>query len=178
MGWLFSPHCVRIRGELVADLARMPELRLLDRHCYLVNLGYVLFLYILGETWRCIDPGMGTSGFQIVVWGGVVSTVCVYHIIWSANSVCHRYGTRRFATRDDSRNNFLVALLTLGDGWHHNHHYCPYSAKHGFQWWQVDINYAILKLLAGVGIVWDLKMPSKRVRRRVDSLCKVGQHPV
>jgi stearoyl-CoA desaturase (Delta-9 desaturase) len=176
MGWLFSPRCVRIRNDLVTDLARVPELRLLEQYYYLVNLGYVLLLYVLGEVWHRFNPGAGTSGFQIVVWGGAVSTVCVYHTIWSANSFCHRYGARRFATRDDSRNNFIVALLTLGDGWHHNHHFCPYSAKHGFHWWEVDINYAILKLLAGIGIVWDLKVPPKRVHRHMGTLSDVGQH--
>jgi stearoyl-CoA desaturase (delta-9 desaturase) len=78
------------------------------------------------------------------------------------NSVCHRYGTRRFPTRDDSRNNILVSLLTFGDGWHHNHHYCPSSARHGFRWWEIDVNYVILRLLARVGLVWDLKLPPKR----------------
>ena len=95
----------------------------------------------------------------------VLNTVCVYHIIWSANSFCHRFGTRRFATRDNSRNNFIVALLTLGDGWHHNHHFCPYSARHGFRWWEIDINYAILRLLAFLGIVWDVKVPPRAPRK-------------
>jgi stearoyl-CoA desaturase (Delta-9 desaturase) len=165
MGWLFSPRCVRVRVDLVTDLDRLWELRLLERYYYVVSLAYALLLYLLGEAWHYFDSDAGTSGFQLVIWGGVVSTVCVYHIIWSANSFCHRYGTRRFATRDDSRNNFVVSLLTLGDGWHHNHHYCPYSVRHGFRWWELDINYAILRLFAFLGIVWDLKLPPKRVYR-------------
>jgi stearoyl-CoA desaturase (Delta-9 desaturase) len=163
MGWLFSPRCVPVRHELVRDLERCPELWLLQRYYYVFNLAYALLLYGVGEAWRCFDPLAGTSGFQLLVWGGVVSTVCVYHSIWSANSFCHRYGTRRFATRDDSRNNIVVSLLTFGDGWHHNHHYCPYSARHGFRWWEVDINFIILRLLACLGIVWDLKLPPERV---------------
>jgi stearoyl-CoA desaturase (delta-9 desaturase) len=174
MGWLFSPRCVRIRYELVADLARLPELRMLEEHYYLFTLAYVLLLYIFGEVWLRFDPSAGTSGFQIVIWCSVVNTVCIYHIIWSANSFCHRFGTRRFATQDDSRNNFIVALLTLGDGWHHNHHFCPYSARHGFRWWEVDINYAILKLLAVFGIVWDLKLPPRSPRSSVASPLSSG----
>jgi stearoyl-CoA desaturase (delta-9 desaturase) len=162
MGWLFSPRCVDVRKDLVADLDRFSELRLLERYFYVVNLAYALFLYLLGEVWRHVDPGAGTSGVQLVVWGAVVSSVCVYHCVWSANSFGHRYGTRRFPTRDDSRNNLVVSLLTLGDGWHHNHHYCPSSARHGFRWWEIDMNYAILRLLARVGIVWDLKLPPER----------------
>ncbi len=157
MGWLFSPRCVRVRRHLVADLERLSELKLLERYSYFVNLAYALLLFALGEAAHRL--GAATSGFQLLVWGGVLSTVCVYHIIWSANSFCHRFGSRRFATRDDSRNNLVVSLLTFGDGWHHNHHYCPYSARHGFHWWELDLNYAILRLLASLGLVWDLRLP-------------------
>jgi stearoyl-CoA desaturase (delta-9 desaturase) len=159
MGWLFSPRCVPVRHKLVRDLARYPELQLLQRYYYVCNLGYALLLYAIGETWRYFDPLSATSGVQLVIWGSFISTVFVYHSIWSANSFCHRYGTRRFATPDQSRNNILVSLVTFGDGWHHNHHYCPYSARHGFRWWEVDLNFEILRLLALVGIVWDLRLP-------------------
>jgi stearoyl-CoA desaturase (delta-9 desaturase) len=163
MGWLFSPYCVRVRHRLVSDLAWFSELVLLERYSYAVNLAFALLLYICGEVWRVADPASGANGFQFVVWGTVISTVCVYHAVWSVNSVCHRYGSRRFGTRDESRNNFLVSLMTFGDGWHHNHHYCPYSARHGFHWWEIDVNFAILKLLASIGIVWDLRMPAKQI---------------
>jgi stearoyl-CoA desaturase (delta-9 desaturase) len=151
-GWLLSPRCMHVRRELVGDLQRLPEMRWLERYYYLVPVGYGLSLYALG-------------GFQLVVWGSVLSTVCVYHIIWSANSICHRFGTRRFPTRDDSRNNIVVAVLTFGDGWHHNHHYVPYSARHGFRWWELDLNYLALRLLAFLGIVWELKLPPEDLRR-------------
>jgi stearoyl-CoA desaturase (delta-9 desaturase) len=159
MGWLFSPRCIPVRIDRVADLNRIPELRLLERYYYVVNFGYWTMLYLAGELWRRVDPGAGIDGLQLLVWAGVVSTVCVYHIIWSANSFCHRFGTRRFPTADDSRNNAIVSLLTLGDGWHHNHHQFPYSARHGIRWWELDINYAILRLLAWCRVVWDLKLP-------------------
>jgi len=165
MGWLVSPRCVPLRRALVPDLERFAELRWLERYYYVVSLGYALALFALGEAWRRIDPGAGTSGFQFVVWGSVVSTVCVYHIVWSTNSFCHRYGTRRFATPDDSRNNAVVALLTLGDGWHHNHHHYPSSARHGFRWWEIDVTFAVLRLLAALRIVWDLKLPPDHLRR-------------
>jgi stearoyl-CoA desaturase (delta-9 desaturase) len=164
MGWLFSPRCVTVRHDLVRDLQRYPELRMLQRCYYLINIAYAALLFSLGEALNYLDPAAGTSGLQLVVWGSVVSTVWVYHCIWSANSFCHRYGTRRFPTRDDSRNNIVVSLLTFGDGWHHNHHYCPYSARHGFRWWEVDVNFAILTLLSHFGIVWDLKLPPPEVR--------------
>ena len=161
VGWLFSPACVEVRSALVPDLRRLAELQFLEKHYYAVHLLFALLLVGLGEacaTWR---PQWGTDGFQLLVWGSVVSMVCSYHMIWSANSLGHKFGRRRFNTRDNSRNNFLVALLTLGDGWHNNHHYLPGSARHGFLWWELDLNYLILKLLAHLGLVWDLKEPPR-----------------
>jgi stearoyl-CoA desaturase (delta-9 desaturase) len=171
MGWLFSPHCVRVRRRLVADLARCSELVMLERYSYAVNLAYALLLYLCGETWRLLHDGDDAGGFQFVLWGTVLSTVCVYHAVWSANSFCHRVGSRRFSTPDNSRNNFIVSLFTLGDGWHHNHHYCPYSARHGFRWWEIDINFAILVVLARLGVVWDLRVPPERIVRGAHRPC-------
>lgn len=159
MGWLFSPACVPVRRRLVGDLARFPELVQLERYFYLVNFGYSGLLYVCGEASRALAPIAGSSGLQFCVWGMIVSTVWVYHAIWSANSICHRFGFRRYPTADQSRNNFIVALLILGDGWHHNHHYCPTSARHGFRWWELDINFAILYVLSRCGLVWDIRVP-------------------
>jgi stearoyl-CoA desaturase (Delta-9 desaturase) len=165
MGWLFSPGCVCVRHHLVADLVRYVELVRLERYSYAVNIGYALILYCLGEAWHTADPAACASGFQFVVCGVVISTVFSYHAIWSANSFCHCFGLRRYATADGSRNNFIVSLLTFGDGWHHNHHYCPSSARHGFRWWEIDINFAILSLLSWLGIVWDLRLAPEGARR-------------
>jgi stearoyl-CoA desaturase (Delta-9 desaturase) len=159
MGWLFSPSCVRVRRHLVADLIRYPELVQLERYAYVAIFGYLSLLYIAGEAWQTWDPYAGTSGLQFVVWGVILSTVWVYHSVWSANSFCHRFGFRRYPTRDHSRNNFIVSIITFGDGWHHNHHYCPNSARHGFRWWEIDINFAVLRLLRWLGVVWELRRP-------------------
>jgi stearoyl-CoA desaturase (delta-9 desaturase) len=166
MGWLFSPRCVRTRQELVPHLARLPEMRFLQRYHYTVTLGYFALLLMLGEIWRRLDPATGVSGLQLAVWGSVLATVTTYHIVWCIGSVAHLCGTRPFPTHDDSRNNVILALLLFGDGWHNNHHYCPTSARMGFRWWQFDLNYAILKLLAWYGVVWDLKRPPDRVSGR------------
>jgi stearoyl-CoA desaturase (delta-9 desaturase) len=161
MGWLFSPRIIPIRYEMVTALARLPEMRLLQQYSYVVSLVYALLLYLLGVVWRGLDPAAGVSGAQLVVWGSVLSTVCVYHITLCVGSIAHLYGTRPFPTRDDSRNNVILAFLLLGDGWHNNHHYCPSSARMGFRWWEFDPNYAILRLLERIGIVWDLKAPPR-----------------
>jgi stearoyl-CoA desaturase (delta-9 desaturase) len=167
MGWLFSPKCVHVRLEFVTDLSRVPELVWLERHSFIINLSYAVLLYLCGEAWHACFLHSSVDGFQFVIWGSALSKVCVYHAVWSANSICHRYGRCQYKSGDNSRNNFLVALFTLGDGWHHNHHYCPRSARHGFRWWEVDINFAILSLLSYLGIVWDLRVPHE-LRRGFD----------
>jgi stearoyl-CoA desaturase (Delta-9 desaturase) len=164
MGWLLSPACVPGRRELVPDLARFPELAWLDSYSYLANFAHATLLYLAGEGWRAIDPSAAVSGWQFVVWGVVLSTVWSYHGIWSANSVCHRFGSRRYPTRDDSRNNLVVALWIFGDGWHHNHHRYPRSARHGLRWWEIDVNYAVLVLLSRIGLVWGLRLPPQPAR--------------
>jgi stearoyl-CoA desaturase (delta-9 desaturase) len=105
----------------------------------------------------------GTAGaWSGLVWGFFVSTVAVYHVTFMVNSVCHLFGTRRYATGDDSRNNWLVGLLTFGEGWHNNHHHYPSAARQGFKWWELDISYLVLKGLSQFGIVWDLRQPTPR----------------
>src|SRR5207244_3454664 len=85
-------------------------------------------------------------------------------------SVCHVWGRRRYATTDDSRNNALVAVLTLGEGWHNNHHHYMSSARQGFRWWELDVSYYLIRLLACLGLVWDVrKPPREKVRSEVQA---------
>ncbi len=159
MGWLFSPRMHPVREDIRASVARLPEMRLLQRYSYVPMIGYAVSMYVVGELWRMHDPSEGVTGFQLLVWGSVLSTVCQYQLVFCIGSVCHLYGTRSFSTADDSRNNFIIGLLFLGEGWHNNHHYCPYSARFGFRWWELDFGYLFLRLLASLGIVWDVKVP-------------------
>jgi stearoyl-CoA desaturase (Delta-9 desaturase) len=94
----------------------------------------------------------------LFVWGFILSTVLLYHGTFCVNSLAHVWGKRRYATRDHSRNNAFIALITLGEGWHNNHHHFPGSAKQGFYWWEIDFTYYGLRLLAALGIIWDLKI--------------------
>ena len=91
------------------------------------------------------------------MWGFCISTVVLYHATFTINSLAHRFGSRRYVTRDNSRNNFWLALLTLGEGWHNNHHHFPGAARQGFYWWEVDLTYYGLRLLAALGVIWDLR---------------------
>ena len=96
-------------------------------------------------------------GWPAFWWGYVLSTVLLYHCTFSINSLAHLFGTRRFNTPDDSRNNWLLALVTFGEGWHNNHHYVMASCRQGYRWWEVDITWAVLKLLSVTGIVRELR---------------------
>ena len=166
MGWFLTRRAFATDLTRVPDLARFPELRWLDRFDIVVPVALMVALYALGALLERVAPGLGTSGAQLVVWGFVVSTVALFHVTVTINSLAHRFGSRRFATRDDSRNNALLALLTLGEGWHNNHHFFPGTARQGFFWWEVDITWYGLRLLAALGLVHDLKPVPAWVRAK------------
>ena len=157
MGWFLTRRGFATRLDAVPDLARFPELRLLDRFDVLVPVALAAALFGLGQWLAVARPHWGTNGPQLLVWGFFVSTVVLFHVTVTINSLAHRWGSRRFATRDDSRNNALLALLTFGEGWHNNHHHFPGSARQGFAWWELDLTYLGLRLMAWLGLVRDLR---------------------
>lgn len=157
LGWFMARENFAARHELVKALARVPELRFIDRWDALVPALLVLLLWGAGTLAAQFAPGLETSGAQLVVWGFCVSTVALYHATFSINSLAHRFGSRRYATRDASRNNLWLALLTFGEGWHNNHHHYPAAARQGFYWWEIDLTYAGLRLLERIGVISDLK---------------------
>ncbi|HEX4852948.1 acyl-CoA desaturase [Arenimonas sp.] len=157
MGWFLTRRGFATNLDAIKDFARFPELRLLDRFDILVPVLLAGGLYALGTWLEGAYPQLGTSGPQLLVWGFFVSTIVLFHVTVTINSLAHRWGTRRFATRDDSRNNALLALLTFGEGWHNNHHHFPGSARQGFAWWELDITYLVLRTMALFGLVSDLK---------------------
>ncbi|MBC7982722.1 MAG: acyl-CoA desaturase [Candidatus Obscuribacterales bacterium] len=156
-GWFLAQENFATRTALIKDLTKYPELRLLDRFDILVPVALAAILFCLGIWLEAAHPNLGTSGAQLLVWGFCISTVVLYHATFTVNSLAHTFGTRRFATRDTSRNNPWLALLTFGEGWHNNHHHYPGSARQGFYWWEFDLTYYGLRLLAAVGLIWDLR---------------------
>jgi len=96
-----------------------------------------------------------------MLWGGLIRILVVHHITWSVNSVCHMWGTRPFRSHDESRNNPIVGVLALGEGWHNNHHAFPTSARHGLRWWEVDTSYIVIWTMEKLGLVWDVKVPTR-----------------
>ena len=149
--WFLSPANFSTRLERVRDLAKYPELRFLDRYDVVVPIAFASTLYLLG-------------GLQIFIWAFCVSTVVLYHATFTINSLAHGFGTQRYVTGDDSRNNAWLALLTFGEGWHNNHHHYPVAARQGFYWWEIDLTYYGLRALAALGLVWDLRPVPAGVR--------------
>jgi len=158
-----SPQFVETREELVKDLLAFPELRALDTWYMIPPVVLAVGIFYLGVFLEAYAPQLGTNGWQMLVWGFFISTVLVYHGTFCINSFTHLIGKRRFKTTDSSRNNLILALITLGEGWHNNHHYYPGSERQGFYWWEIDVSHYILKVLSWFGLVWDLRVPPARV---------------
>jgi stearoyl-CoA desaturase (delta-9 desaturase) len=146
LGWIFRKHHDETDYESVGDLARYPELVWLNRHKYLpaTVLAVACFLY---------------AGWPGLVVGFFWSTVALYHGTFFINSLAHVHGTVRYVTGDDSRNNWWLAILTLGEGWHNNHHAYQRSTRQGFRWYEFDPTFYALTALSWVRVVWDLGAP-------------------
>jgi stearoyl-CoA desaturase (delta-9 desaturase) len=164
MGWFMTPRAFGIDWKAIPDLAKYPELRFLDRFDILVPVALAAALMLIGNALERHAPGLGTNGPQLLFWGFFVSTVVLFHATVTINSLAHVWGKRRYATRDDSRNNVWLALITLGEGWHNNHHHYPASVRQGFYWWEIDVTWYLLKLMSWLGLVWDLKPVPPRIR--------------
>ncbi|MEW5852301.1 MAG: fatty acid desaturase [Myxococcota bacterium] len=150
MGWLLSPQYDRAPLEKIQDFARFPELRFLDKHWWLPPTLMAVTLLLVGGT-------------PALFWGFFLSTVFLWHGTFTINSLSHVFGSRRYATTDTSKNNFFLALLTMGEGWHNNHHHYQSSCPQGFFWWEVDFTYYVIRALHAVGLVWEVRLPPKRV---------------
>ena len=160
IGWILCRKYDEADLKNVRDLSRFPELRWLDRAFLVPPLTLLITAALLG--W--IVPG--TTVLQIIVWGFCISTVLGYHSTFAVNSFAHRFGTRAFETKDNSRNNAIVAVLTMGEGFHNNHHRFPGSARFGLEPWQIDAGYLSLRLLQKAGIVWNMRGTGTRAQQQ------------
>jgi stearoyl-CoA desaturase (delta-9 desaturase) len=150
VGWIFGGKKDRPSYDTVADLTRYPELVWLDNHQYVVPaaLGTAVWLY---------------AGWAGLVVGFIWSTVLCWHGTFTINSLAHVHGSKRYLTGDDSRNNWWLAVITCGEGWHNNHHAYQSSTRQGFRWYQWDLTYYVLKAASWLGLVWDLRAPPAEV---------------
>jgi stearoyl-CoA desaturase (Delta-9 desaturase) len=149
IGWIFDKNSAT-KFARIKDFAKYPELRALDR-------------------WWLVPPSvLGFSTWLLWGWPGLfigfcLSTVLLWHGTFTINSLAHVWGKRRYETTDDSRNNFWLALITMGEGWHNNHHHHMSSCRQGFFWWEIDATYWVLRGMAKLGLVWDIREPPARV---------------
>lgn len=164
VGWITSKSNVYTRTEAVPDLAKFPELRFLDRFDILIPVLLATALFVLGCLLEAYAPSLGTTGPQMLIWGFFVSTVVLAHATFSINSLAHLMGKKRYRSNDESRNSLFLAMITLGEGWHNNHHYHPGAARQGFYWWEIDITYYGLLLMSRMGLIWNINGLPRNVR--------------
>jgi len=165
MGWICCQKNFYTNYKTVKDFAKFPELVFINRFDILAPLAYGTFIYLLGLLLSQPQFGLDITAGQTFVWGFIVSTVVLFHATFTINSLAHIYGKKRFNTPDNSRNNFWLALLTLGEGWHNNHHHFPHSTRQGFYWWEIDITYYFLKLMSFLRIISDLKPVPEHIKK-------------
>jgi stearoyl-CoA desaturase (delta-9 desaturase) len=146
VGWILADDHAETPWRMIRDFARYPELRWLNRHYLLPPIALAAALVLIGGWWAFL-------------WGFLVSTTLLWHGTFLVNSLAHVVGRRRYQTADDSRNNAGIAVLTMGEGWHNNHHRFAASARQGFFWWEADATYYLLLAMRRMGLIWDLRTP-------------------
>ncbi len=146
VGWILSTRYDETRFESIKDFARFPELVWINKYFLVPPIAMFVGLFLAG-------------GLPWLVWGGFIPTVLLWHGTFTINSLSHIFGKRRYLTTDTSKNNWLLALITCGEGWHNNHHYHQNTANQGWFWWEVDLSFYVLKAMSWVGLVSDLRLP-------------------
>ncbi|HEX5309319.1 MAG TPA: acyl-CoA desaturase [Solirubrobacteraceae bacterium] len=161
-GWLFSTHGQASSKRFAPDLLTDPGMRRINKAFPLIVLASLAIPFALGL-------GIGGSlatGLSALLWGGLVRIFFVHHVTWSINSICHFFGSRRFAVEDHSTNVFWLALPSLGEAWHHNHHAFPRSAFHGLRWWELDPSGWLILGMARLKLAWDVVRVSPEKQRQ------------
>lgn len=157
IGWLTSMKNFPTAYKSIPDLSKFPELIFLNRYDQTVPFVYGLLMLGVGWLLEAFFPATGVTMGQFFIWTFFISTTVLLHGTLFINSLAHVWGRRRYETEDDSRNSWLLTLITLGEGWHNNHHRYPHSVRQGFRWWEMDLTYYGLKLLSLLGLIWDLR---------------------
>ena len=163
VGWVLCQTYGGTDTNKVKDLYKYPELRFIDRWHAIPAISLGLILFFIGNRLNFYYPDLGTSGWQLVMWGFFLSTALVYHVTFCVNSVTHIIGNKRFKNEDESRNNSWVAMLTFAERRHNTPHRNPPSARQGMYWWEFDLSFLLLRLLEKLGLIWDLKVYPKAI---------------
>lgn len=171
IGWIAGPDYKETKFNLIKDFAKFPELIWLNKHHLVPPLTLLILVYLVGGIVNANNAGVDITmaailshGLSSLIVGFFLSTVLLFHGTFSINSLMHMFGKKRYESNDESKNNLILALVTLGEGWHNNHHYYQSSARQGFYWWEIDITYYGLKVLSWLGLIWDLKPVPRHIR--------------
>lgn len=156
MGWYLEPESSLWKSQYIPDLVSDPQLRQLDRLFPL----FAFLTFAIPAAIGALAKRSALGALDGLFWGGIIRVVLVHHTTATVNSVCHLWGTQPYRSRDNSRNNFVMAVLMLGDGWHNNHHAFPASAFHGLQWWQIDMTGWVISLMEMMKIATAVKRPA------------------
>jgi len=151
VGWILVRGYEDTAWDRIKDLSVYPELQWLNRWFLVPPVALATLLFAVGGAWA-------------LVWGFFVSTMLLWHGTFCVNSLAHVFGRRRYPTTDDSRNSFLIAFFTLGEGWHNNHHHYQRSERQGFYWWELDVTHMVLTAMAWLGLVSELHEPPRHIR--------------
>jgi stearoyl-CoA desaturase (delta-9 desaturase) len=157
MGWLLNSNKPERFHTYAIDIFRDKEILQIDNAYIIWLIAGLLIPAAIGGLWTLSWMGVW-MGF---IWGGLVRMAVCQHITWGINSVCHIIGKKNHTTQNNSRDNWVLGVLALGEGWHNSHHAFPTSARHGLKWWQFDISFYVIKLLEKLGLVWDVKTPHR-----------------
>ncbi|MDB5075557.1 MAG: acyl-CoA desaturase [Chloroflexi bacterium] len=183
IGWMLGAYSAK--PEVYARHLEQDRLVQIISRTFAVWVAVSLALPAVLDGWLSAGSpgGFGTGFWHGFLWGGLVRVCLTHHITWSVNSICHTFGQRPFAaTRDTSRNNLLVGILAMGEGWHNNHHAFPSAAYHGFTWWQIDVSAYVIRLLKLLRLASKVQMPGleaqERLRTRVRTLPQAAEDQV
>lgn len=165
VGWIVGPDFKETDYKTIGDYAKYPELVWLNKHYLVPPVSLAILVTAIGAWVNGGSPLLMFTGAGLgtLFIGFFLSTVILYHGTFSINSIMHHFGTQRYESNDESKNSLWLAILTLGEGWHNNHHYYEVTAKQGFFWWEIDFTYYGLKFLSWLGLIWDLKGVPKHI---------------
>jgi stearoyl-CoA desaturase (delta-9 desaturase) len=161
LGWIFDTGPIDL-DRYVTDLNQSRVLRWVSDQFVLWGVLSMLLPAALGG----LMTGTWAGALTGMIWGGMVRIFLFHHVTWAINSACHLWGARPYRCNDESRNNVVFGVVGWGEGWHNNHHAFPSSARHGLQWWQLDVSYGVIWTLSRLGLAWDVKLPTKQARLR------------
>jgi len=167
IGWMIGPY--EAKPDVYARHLKDDRLVQFMSRTFFGWVAFTLLVPTLLDGWLSLGNagGFGTGAWHGFLWGGLVRICLTHHVTWSVNSICHTFGQRPFsATKDSSRNNFIVGLLAMGEGWHNNHHAFPSAAYHGFKWWQIDTSAYLIRLLKVLGLATKVQMPTAEAQER------------